>query len=57
LLFGGVIGFDFFHAGRQSADEYFLYPVAPILFMLGAWLCIYLNMPRVRSSFEHRPLR
>lgn len=54
LVLGGVIGFDFFHPGRQGADEYFLYPVAPVLLLLGAWLCIYLNMPRVRVAFEKR---
>jgi hypothetical protein len=54
LVFGGVIGFDFFHPGRQAADEYFLYPVAPVLLLLGAWLCIYLNIPRVRAAFEKR---
>jgi hypothetical protein len=52
VAFGGLVIFDFFHAGRQSADEYFLYPVAPIFLLLGAWLCIYLNMPRVRSGLE-----
>ena len=55
--FSGLMIFDFFHAGRQSADEYFLYPLAPIFFLLGTWLCIYLNTPRVRSSFEGRLLR
>lgn len=52
VAFGGLVVFDFFHAGRQGADEYFLYPVAPVVLLLGAWLCIYLNMPRVRSSFD-----
>jgi len=52
--FGGLIIFDFFNAGRLGADEYLLYPVAPIFLLLGVWLCIYLNMPRVRSSFERR---
>jgi drug/metabolite transporter (DMT)-like permease len=54
VAFGGLAIFDFFHAGRQSADEYFLYPIVPIFLLLGAWLCIYLNMPRVRSSFQNR---
>jgi hypothetical protein len=57
VAFGGLLVFDLFHPGRQAADEYFLYPVAPIFLLLGAWLCIYLNLPRVRSSFERRPLR
>jgi hypothetical protein len=54
VAFGCLVILNFFHIGRQSADEYFLYPVAPIFLLLGAWLCIYLNMPRVRSSFERR---
>jgi drug/metabolite transporter (DMT)-like permease len=51
---GGLITFDFFHAGSHSADEYFLYPMAPIFLLLGAWLCVYLNMPGVRAGFEKR---
>jgi hypothetical protein len=52
VAIGGLVIFDFFHAGSQSADEYFLYPVAPIFLLLGAWLCVYLNLPRVRAGFE-----
>jgi hypothetical protein len=44
--------FNFFRHGGQSADEYFLYPVAPIFLLLGTWLCVYLNLPRVRAGFE-----
>jgi hypothetical protein len=54
IAFGGLAILDFFHAGKQSADEYFLYPIAPVFLLLGAWLCIYLNIARVRSSFENR---
>jgi hypothetical protein len=54
VVFGGLVILDFFHAGRQSADAYFLYPVAPIFLVLGIWLCIYLNMPQVRSGFARR---
>jgi hypothetical protein len=54
VAFGSLTIFDFFRVGGQSADEYFLYPVAPIFLVLGAWLCIYLNLPRVRSSFKSR---
>ena len=50
VAFGGLISFDFFHAGRQGADEDSLYPVAPILLLLGAWLCIYLNTICVRAG-------
>src|SRR5712664_1847445 len=46
--------FDLIHGGTHSADEYFLYPVAPIFVVFGLWLCIYLNIPRVRSDFRRR---
>jgi hypothetical protein len=36
IAFGGFAIFDFFHAGRQSADEYFLYPLVPIFPLLRA---------------------
>lgn len=54
VAMGGLIAFDFFHARGQVADEYFIYPLAPIFLVVGAWLCIYLNMPRVRSDFDRR---
>lgn len=57
VAFSGLMIFDFFHSGSQGADEYFLYPLAPLFLLLGTWLCIYLNMPHVRSSFEGRLLR
>jgi hypothetical protein len=52
VAIGGLVSFDLFHAGSRSSDEYFLYPVAPIFLLLGAWLCVYLNLPRVRAGFE-----
>lgn len=53
VALGSFIIRDFFSSGGgRSADEYFLYPIAPIFVVLGAWLCIYLNIPRVRSGFE-----
>ena len=57
VVSSGLDIFNFFHVGKQSADEYFLYPVAPILLVFGTWLCIYLNIPRVRSTFEKRHYR
>ncbi len=52
VLSGSILVIDFFHAGLPSADEYFLYPVAPIILLIGVWLCIYLNVPYVRSRFN-----
>jgi hypothetical protein len=52
IAIGGLVIFDLFHARSQSTDEYFLYPVAPIFLLLGTWLCVYLNLPRVRAGFE-----
>ena len=49
---GGLIAFDFFRARGQAADEYFIYPLAPIFLLAGAWLCIYLNLPYIRSDFD-----
>lgn len=55
IALGCPVIFDWIHGGTQSADEYFLYPVAPIFVIFGLWLCIYLNIPRVRASFGRQP--
>ena len=49
---GRLLVFDLFNPRRHSPDEYFLYPVAPIFLLLGAWLCLYLSRPHVRSLFR-----
>ena len=46
---------DLVHGETHSADEYFLYPIAPSFIVCGLWLCIYLTIPRVRAFFESHP--
>lgn len=55
IALGCPVIFDWIHNGTRSADEYFLYLVDPIFIIFGLWLCIYLNIPRVRSSFRRQP--
>ncbi len=54
VVFGSMLAFDFLRASKPSADEYFLYPLVPVFLLVGIWLCIYLNLPRVRSRFNSR---
>jgi hypothetical protein len=54
IALGGTVLFDLFHSRGHIADEYFVYPVAPALLLLGVWLCVYLNIPSVRLRFDKR---
>jgi hypothetical protein len=54
LLFSGDFFYDWFHPDRQSPDEYFGILIVPFCIAVGLWWCIYLNLPRVRDSFEKR---
>jgi len=52
VTFGTLTVIDLYHPARQSADEYFLFPIAPICIAVGAWWCIYLSLPHVRSTLK-----
>ncbi len=48
--FGGVIIHDSKHPEKQSADEYFVYPLALPLITVGVAMCIYANTSAIRRS-------